>query len=326
MSEAVDQHTLIAKLKDVAIELGRTPTKTEFFRAMSGGQYRVEKHFGSYSALVIAAGLDPAPNSRIKINNSVFEKSVVTHLEHYRKEQEGKSPIQSALISSAQTPSFATISDVHWPFQNDRVLSAFALYVEKHKPEYVILNGDAWDMYSHGKYPRSHNVFTPKEEQDLARRGNEEFWREIQKRSPKSKCVQMLGNHDIRPLKRVLESYPAAEDWIEKILTELFTFANVRTIFDPREELILGNTAIFHGYRSGLGDHRDFTLMNCVNGHTHKGGVVFRQIRGAVLWELNSGLAGDPLAKGLTYTPQKIVNWTPGFGAHDSYGPRFISV
>jgi hypothetical protein len=45
-----------------------------------------------------------------------------------------------------------------------------------------------------------------------------------------------------------------------------------------------------------------------------------------VLFELNSGLAGDPEAKGLTYTPQKITVWTPGFGAINKYGPQFVSV
>jgi len=321
-----DQHQLIQDLQALAVKLQRTPTKAEFHREVKAANSRTIRFFNNYSLLLQAAGLEPAPNSRVKINNQVFERSIETHLENHRREAVETPEIKSQVISNTPTPSFATISDIHFPFQSEKVLSAFAIYVEKHQPEYVILNGDAWDMYSHAKFPRSHNIFTPREEQDLARKGNEEFWREIQKRSPQSKCVQMLGNHDVRPLKRILETYPAAEDWIDKILKELFTFDNVETFFDVREELILGNTAIFHGYRGGLGDHRDFTLMNCVNGHTHKGGVVYRQIRGSVLWELNSGLAGDPTAKGLTYTPQKITQWTPGFGAHDTYGPRFISI
>jgi len=326
LSLSQEQHDLIQDLQALAIRLQRTPTKSEFHREVKAANSRTQRCFNNFSTLLQAAGLDPAPNSRVvKINNQVFETNIENHLEKHRKEQL-EQDLKSPLISHEPTPSFASISDVHFPFQSEKVLAAFASYVEKFKPKYVVLNGDAWDMYSHAKFPRSHNIFTPREEQDLARKGNEEFWREIKKRSPESKCVQMLGNHDVRPLKRILETYPAAEDWIEKILKELFTFDGVETFFDPREELILGNTAIFHGYRGGLGDHRDYTLMNCVNGHTHKGGVVYRQIRGTVLWELNSGLAGDPTAKGLTYTPQRIINWTPGFGAHDELGARFVSV
>ena len=154
---------------------------------------------------------------------------------------------------------------------------------------------------------------------------NEQFWKDVKLRAPKADCVQMLGNHDVRPMKRIIEAYPEAEDWVAEKLKQLFSYDGVKTIFDPREELIFGNLAIFHGYRSQLGDHRNFTLMNTINGHTHKGGVVFRQIRGQTLWELNCGLAGDALAKGLTYTPQKISDWTPGFGAVNKYGPQFIS-
>ena len=110
------------------------------------------------------------------------------------------------------------------------------------------------------------------------------------------------------------------------VATQLLVARSECYIFTYRrtEELIIGDIAVFHGYRSQLGAHRDYTLMNCINGHTHKGGAVFRQIRGSVIWELNSGLAGDPEAKGLTYRPQKITDWTPGFGEVDKKGPRFI--
>jgi hypothetical protein len=182
-------------------------------------------------------------------------------------------------------------------------------------------------MYSHAKFPRSHNQFTPRDEEQLSRKMNEDFWQDVKRASPRSKCIQMLGNHDARPLKRVLEVYPEAEDWIKERLQKMFTFDGVHTVFNPREEYYLNsNTILFHGYRSKLGEHRDFTLMNCINGHTHNPGVVFKKIRGASLWELNTGFAGDPQAKGLTYTPQKITQWTQGFGVINKYGPQFIQV
>lgn len=273
------------------------------------------KAFGTYSAMVIAAGLTPYRDKPRTIDNSIFQRSVEAHLQSYK-------PVEN--IVRAPYPTIAVISDIHWPFSSQRVLDAFYKCVDKTKPEYVILNGDAWDMYSHSKFPRSHNQFTPREEQEMARSMNEKFWLSVKERSPDAKCVQMLGNHDVRPLKRVLESYPEAEDWIQEKLTQLFKFDGVQTIMDQREELMLGDIAVFHGYRSKLGDHRDHTLYNTINGHTHRGGSVFRRIRGQTLWELNSGLAGDPEAKGLTYTPQKITDYTPGFGFVDPVGPRFV--
>ncbi len=179
-------------------------------------------------------------------------------------------------------------------------------------------------MYSHSKFPRSHNIFTPAQEQAMAREANTVFWAKLQKFCPDAICTQLLGNHELRPLKRIMEAYPEAEEWVAEKMKSLFTFDKVKTIFDPREEVTLGDIAIFHGYRSQLGAHRDYTLMNCINGHTHKPGVSYRTIRGALLWELNSGLAGDPLAKGLTYTPQKITIWGQGYAYVDAYGPRFV--
>lgn len=319
MSEDI-LHEMRCAVRDLALELGRTPTRSEF-ESQKGFSYQLDK-IGGFTALLQASGLDTYSERRLKkdkapkIDNSIFEKDLATHLEGYTPREK---TIQEPW------PTILSISDIHWPFCAQRVIDAFLKRVGEAKPEYVILNGDAWDMYSHSKFPRSANVFTPKNEQDSSRKSNEEFWKEVQKLSPKSQCIQMMGNHDIRPLKRIMEAYPEASDWVSEKLKSLFTFEGVKTIMDPREELMLpGNIAVFHGYRSQLGAHRDYTHCNTMNGHTHRGGAVFRQIRGTVLWELNSGVAGDPEAKGLTYTSQKISDWTPGYSEVDSRGPRFI--
>lgn len=308
-----DSHGLVSQLKDLAIELGRTPSRDEF-DARFGAKRSYSVVFGSYSLMVQAAGLS-SPRAR-KIDNSIFERNLDNHLESY-KPRDRKEP--------ENLPTLAIISDIHWPFCSQRVIDKFYKYVEENKPDYVVINGDAWDMYSHSKYPRSHNVFTPRDEQRLAREANELFWKEIKKRSAASKCFQLLGNHDVRPLRRILESYPEAEDWIEQKMRELFSYDGVTTIHDPREELKPDpHTLVFHGYRGKLGDHRDYTLMNCFNGHTHLGGAVYRNIRDMVLFECNSGYAGDPESKGLAYTTQKATKSTPGFAARDKWGARFI--
>lgn len=309
---------MICAIKDLAIEKGRTPTSKEFYREVAKSESATKKYFDTYTVLVLAAELEP--NQDRKITNKIFEKDIERHLDQYHSQP------QEPLILEPY-PDAAIISDIHWPFVNRKVETRFIEYVGDVKPMWVILNGDAWDMYSHAKFPRSHNQFTPREEMALARKMNEDFWAAIKRGSPKSKCQQMLGNHDVRPMKRIMEVYPEAEDWIAEKLKAMFTFDGVTTMYDAREELFLNkSTIVFHGYRSKLGEHRDYTLLSTFNGHTHRGGVVYRKVRQVVLFECNSGLAGDPLAKGLTYTPQKIVDWTPGFSACDKLGPRFIPV
>lgn len=315
---SMDQHKTLCAVKELALELGRVPSRREFETKFSGGKYALEKYFGTFATLLQAAGLETYGERQKakKIDNSIFDRDIVSHLETF-KPRELKAP--------SLWPKISIISDIHWPFAHKKVIERFHNRIAEFQPEFVVLNGDAWDMYSHSKFARSHNQFTPREEHRLARAENESFWKQVLSHVPNAKCFQLLGNHDVRPLKRILESYPEAEDWIERHLRDALTFDGVKTFFDPREELIIGeDIAIFHGYRSGLGDHRDYTLMNTINGHTHLGGASFRQIQGRTLWELNSGLAGDPESKGLTYTAQKMTKWTLGFAEVDSLGPRFI--
>ena len=312
----MQHHDLVQAIKSLALELGRTPTRAEFVAAGAGFDYKLRTMFGTYAVLIEAAGLEQnKPSKKTKITNQIFERDIERHLEQYK-------PVERK--EKTKWPRIAVISDIHWPFENAPLIKAFIEFVAEFKPEYVVLNGDAWDLYSYSKYPRSHNLFTPKEEERLARERNEKFWRDVKLAAPKAECIQTLGNHEARPLKRVIESVPTMEHWVEKYFEDLFRFDGVRTILNAREEVRIADILIFHGYRSQLGAHRDYTLMNCINGHTHRGGAVFKQLRDEVIWELNSGVAGDPHSKGLSYMPQKIVEWTPGWGAVDEYGPRFI--
>ncbi len=314
----MNAHDLVVAVKDLALELGRTPLRDEMQAHVPAFKHNMVKCFGTYSALLDAAGLDSPRGKAPRITNAVFEKDLGRHLEEYRPRE----------IEVIRKPfnTIAIISDIHWPFENQKVINAFYDYVSEHKPEYVIINGDARDFYSFSRFPRSHNLFTPKDELEIGRAKNVEFWDEIKKRSSKSKLIQTLGNHSARPMKQMLDRYPEAETWIEDGFRKEFTFDGVETIYDARQEVVIGDVVIIHGYRSGLGDHRDFMLKNVCVGHTHKGGVTYRHIHGVTLFELNSGYAGDVNSKGLSYTPQRATVWTPGFGVVDRYGARFISV
>lgn len=310
-------HELIAQVKELALELGRTPTRAEFEGRVKGGHNKLSK-LGGYTAILQAAGLDTYDSRRggRRIDNSVFERDLERHLESYEPREQ---------IERKPYPTIGCLSDIHWPFHSQRVIDKFIAYVEKYKPQFVIIDGDAADFYSFAKFPRSHNVFTPREEVRLAREHNETFWKRIKEVHPEAKCFQLAGNHDVRPLKRVIEAMPVAEDWIAEMLKKQFTFEGVTTILDPREELIIGDIVVHHGYKTRIGAHRDHVNMNAITGHIHIGAVSFRSLRGgAVCWELHCGLAGDPEAKGLSYTSQRISNWTQGFGVVDELGPRFI--
>jgi predicted phosphodiesterase len=309
-----DAHDLIVRIKELAIELGRTPTRDEFQKVLRSRK-AVEDAFGTHAALVQAAGLEPPRAPRI--DNRIFEKDLSQVLE--------KTQPRASCEPIRYAPTLC-IGDTHFPFVNQKVLEAIYRFAEIQKPMRIIQVGDLFDLYAHSKFPRSQNIYSPRQEEELAVKGAREMWAELKRLCPEAECVQIKGNHDVRPVKRTLESVPSLEHVVEKHLNAIMTFDGVRLIEDHREEYVFDDVIVHHGYRLRLGEHRDYQLTNAIVGHTHKGGVVFRRVQGKTLWELNAGFTGDIESKVFSYTSQRMTNETTGFGFVDEYGPRFIPV
>lgn len=318
---AEDEHDLIAAVKQLADELGQTPTITQARHHIRNYQSRLSQSnfVGEHTRIIEAAGLAPNKVGKKQINQA-FEKNIEQHLQNYNQGL----PDPRELAAPELYPRTATVSDIHWPFVNQRVIDKFYRFIESHKPDHIIINGDAADMFSASRFPRSHNIFTPIDEEQQFKKMCSEFWAQAKTLCPKAKLRMRMGNHDIRPLKRVLESIPSIEHWAEKYFKELMTFDGVETIIDPREECLIGNTLWNHGWGGRLGQHRDTVGFNIVVSHTHLAGISYKRMNGRIIFEMNTGFAGDPYSKGLSYTPNKTMNWTPAFGVTDEDGPRII--
>ncbi len=314
----MDAHYLVCIVKDLALELGRTPTSEEVGKRIKGFKHHMMKCFGSYALLIQAASLAPVIHLKdTRITNAIFEKDLASHLEAYTPRP---------VVNVKDTRPTLIISDTHFPWVSKRVLDAIYEWANKYKPERVVQIGDLYDMYAHSKFPRSQNIYQPKQEEELGRKGAQEMWVTIKSIVPSAECVGLVGNHDIRALRRTLESLPSLEHVIEKYLEALMTFDGVRLITDPREEYVADGVTYMHGYKSRIGEHLSYNLANTVHGHTHRGGTTFKRIAGATLWELDVGFAGDVESKVFHYTPTKSSAETPGFGWVDSSGPRFVLV
>lgn len=327
MANNIDQHEMLVALKNLALDLGRTPSAIEFRNSIVNGKHLIIKHFGSYEVMLQAAGLDSVALSKkknkIKITNDVFNVDIEKHLDDYTprvrpKPEETPASFKKCLF----------IPDFHAPWGDFKVIEAACRFSETFKPDYIVQLGDLYDMFSHSKFPTSKNVYMPKEEEAAARKQTEQMWKMLKQGNEKAECYQILGNHDSRATKRVLESMPSMEHWVERMLMELMSFDGVKTINDTRDELILpGNVMVLHGYLSRPGSHRDYNVgYNVVHGHQHSAHVMYRQIQGRILWEMNCGIAADINSKAFSYTPQRSLHWSRGFGALDELGPRFCPV
>lgn len=215
------------------------------------------------------------------------------------------------------------VPDMHLPWVDAGALSSVYLAIEREKPDVVCQLGDLYDMHSQSRFPRSHDICTPKEELAEARQGAESFWVNCRKlASKKARFIQILGNHDDRPSKRVAEKYPEIASLLG--IDHLFKFPGVESVLDSRSELTIDGVVFTHGHFTRHGQHAAYYCRSVVHGHTHRGNVTFQKLHGKVIWELDCGHVADENAEPLQYTPTKTTRWTLGYGIVDEFGPRFI--
>lgn len=224
-------------------------------------------------------------------------------------------------------PKILILGDCHFPYHSEKALKE-ALYAVKHeKPTHVVQIGDLYDQFVFSRFTKK-NIQMPEAELESGRERAVRMWSSISSTLGKSgSYIQLLGNHDVRLIKRLAEKIPEAQEILGKsFLKEYYTFKGVQTIEDDREIHTVGRIAFHHGFLSKLGDHLRYFGSSVVVGHSHVGGVVYEQRAGEILWELNAGYLADETAEPLKYRPTKSCKWTLGFGLVDGYGARFIPV
>ncbi len=214
------------------------------------------------------------------------------------------------------------LGDLHFPFHNKEACKVVWKRICEVKYTHIIQIGDLLDQYSFTRFAKK-NIFLPDRELKFGRELAVEMWDKIVKQQPGAVCVQLLGNHDVRAVKRAQEKLPEAQDIVRDSLLELYQFEGVYTVQDPRQEYFIDDICFLHGYRSKLGDHTKFMHKSTVHGHTHRGGMLPVPINGKTLWELDVGYLADCTKEPMAYSEQKTNNWTLGFGEIDSLGARF---
>lgn len=215
---------------------------------------------------------------------------------------------------------------MHFPFEDKLALEKLHAIAKDFKPDLIIQIGDLYDMFSYSKYANGVSVMTPKDESASARIGAVKMWAKFRRDCPTAKLVQLVGNHDERPIKRVLEKCPENEEFIKMAVRDMLTFDGVKTIFDPKEEFIYDGVIYMHGFRK-FGEHSVFNQQNTVCGHLHRGAVQWNQNLNGSYFELNVGFMADKSSPALAYKSQnKISKMTVGFGMLDKLGPRFVSL
>lgn len=230
----------------------------------------------------------------------------------------------SRLLWGSKVPKevrIGVLGDLHAPWVHWKSVRRAISVLKELKPNLIVQVGDARDLYSFAKFPRSHNVITPLEELKRGTKCLEEVFGSLREACPRARVVMLMGNHDIRPHKRIVESAPENESLLG--LFDYYKFEGVETITD--DTWFYGGMCFTHGWRSKLGDHASHARMSVICGHSHRGGVVYMRDGKRTIWELNAGHLADPHTPNMSYAKQRtFATWTHGLGWIDSHGPRFI--
>ncbi len=326
------KQAILSAVQDLASELRRTPTLAELEHKTGIKRFHVRKHFDSYTILVKAAGLPPPPvaNQYGIISEKSFAKpekrklqydDIESHLDTYHQKHNRNFTFPTIQLSHREEYLVASTGDLHLPWGDLPLMSYFIAICEVTQPNTILIPGDFYDMFAHATFPKSLLTFNPGEEFRVARQMAEDFIAKLRKACPRARIVLLAGNHCVRPMKRILELYPAGEVFFEQGYKAAFQFEGVETHMDPRE-IVEVSPGIWanHGHFMNLGDHVKKYRRNMIVGHTHRPGVFYDQ----GLWEANAGLSGDLEAKCFGYTPTKITGWTKSFLLVSTAGPHVI--
>lgn len=142
---ARSKEEVLAILTDLALELGRTPTKNEFTKLVSKNSFT---RFGNYTSLVIAAGLKPYGVEHVDFDKlekqykSICAKKELLHSftihtldlkELFRRA--GNPPV---LKVSAQP-------DTHTKYRDVKAVNCYLKFLDFYKPDVHIIMGDFVD-------------------------------------------------------------------------------------------------------------------------------------------------------------------------------------
>lgn len=212
------------------------------------------------------------------------------------------------------------IGDTHFPFHCKKAYAKMLKVIRKEKPDVVIQIGDLLDWYCASKYPKSLNVGTPLEEIKLGVKLATKMWEDIKKIVPRAECHQLLGNHDARMPKRIMEKLPELESFFN--LKRYYQFKNVNVKTSDKEYIVIDGVAYVHGWMSKSLDHAKYFNMPVVHGHRHRPTVEYDRKN---LWSMDVGYMADSKSEVMGYTQSKFTKWAKACGiVEGGKNPRII--
>lgn len=206
-----------------------------------------------------------------------------------------------------------TFTDCHFPFQNKEVMKNIYKAIKAEKPDVIVNTGDLYDQYMFSKYSKDLDLISPEVEIKLARKEALKMWAKIKKLCPRAKCYQMLGNHDIRMIKKIKANLPEALSILIEFYKDLYEFPGVTSSDSDRDYLVFDDVVYCHGW---MGSHTAHFCKSVVRGHSHKAEITYKmgvKTGYKPIFEVQAGCCADETAIPMDYPASKKTGWKAGY-------------
>jgi predicted phosphodiesterase len=214
-------------------------------------------------------------------------------------------------------------SDAHyWPDEISVAHQAFVKLVKKHKPDIVVMNGDAFDGASISRYPKAgyatFEMPTVKQELEAV----SDRLGEIEKVAGNAKLVFTMGNHDQRFESKLANLAPEFQGVAGFSLKEHFP----RWLF-CMSMMVNKNLMVKHRYHSGIHATYSNALKSGVSictGHLHRLQATIVSDYGGSRWGIDSGTLCETDGDQMAYGEGNPANHCSGFAVLSIIDGRLI--
>lgn len=171
---------------------------------------------------------------------------------------------------------FIVLSDIHFPYHDDKALKAVYKFLEQHPADTIILNGDILDFYDVSSFDKDPDrINSLQGEINLAQK----FFSKLRDLSFDSRIIFVKGNHEQR-LERYLKKHPELYSLDVLKLPNLLGLNEINIEYKDKG-FKLGSLKIIHGdmvrkfsaytARGELEKHDS----SGISSHTHRGGAYY---------------------------------------------------
>lgn len=189
---------------------------------------------------------------------------------------------------------FVVLSDIHFPYQDNKALNAALGFMEYNEVDEIILNGDILDFYDVSSFDKDpERINSLQQELYLA----DKFFKKLRALKPNAKIIFIKGNHEYR-LERYLKKHPELYSLEALKLPNLLGLSKYDIGYIDKHYK-LGSLKITHGSIvrkfSSYSAHAELDKNDCsgISGHVHRLGVCYRQTPTRYLAWFESGCLCD---------------------------------